>query len=173
MRQAGVTGTGVAANPFVLQSDLRQASFPFGGLITTGALNGQVFKTNGVLSTFVPGTATGTTGVQIGGDGGYWDSGLVARLRGHQLFGRFDYELSDSLSFYAQVSGNLKTNSNVAETNQLNGVNISRANAFLPDSIRALIPIDGSDFQGQQVSRQCAARLGRCRYRAVDVQCRF
>jgi iron complex outermembrane receptor protein len=147
IQQAGVTGAGTAANPYVLQTNLRQSSFPFGGLITTGALAGQVFNANGVLSTFTSGTSTGTTGVQVGGDGGYWDSGLVAKLKGHQVFGRFDYELGDSVNFYAQVSGDIKTNSNVAETNQLNGVNISRTNAFLPSSIQALIPTSQATFK--------------------------
>jgi iron complex outermembrane receptor protein len=75
LNQVGVTGAGTAANPYVLQSNLRQKQFPFGGLITSGALNGQVFKQNGVLSPFVAGTPTGTTAIQLGGDGGYWDSG--------------------------------------------------------------------------------------------------
>jgi iron complex outermembrane receptor protein len=142
LNQVGVTGTGTTANPFVLQTGLRQSAFPFGGKITgtAGTLNNQVFKSDGALSPYVAGTATGTTGVELGGDGGYWDSGLVSKLKGHQVFGRFDYELTDALRFYAQVSGNLKTNSNVAETNQLNGVNISKTNAFLSPTYQALIP---------------------------------
>ncbi|MBC2667024.1 TonB-dependent receptor [Novosphingobium flavum] len=142
LNQVGVTGTGTSTNPYVLQTNLRQSSFPFGGLVTgtAGTLNNMVFKSDGTLSAFVPGATTGTTGVQVGGDGGYWDSGLVAKLKGHQIFGRFDYELADTVRFYAQVSGNLKTNSNVAETNQLNGVNISKTNAFLSPTYQALIP---------------------------------
>jgi iron complex outermembrane receptor protein len=147
IQQAGVTGAGTAANPYVLQTNLRQSGFPFGGLITSGALAGQVFNSNGALSPFTNGTATGTTGVQVGGDGGYWDSGLVAKLKGHQVFGRFDYEFGEGVNFYAQVSGDLKTNSNVAETNQLNGVNLSRTNAFLPASLQALIPTSQPTFK--------------------------
>lgn len=140
MNQWGVTGAGTTANPYVLQSDLRQKDFPFGGLITTGALAGQVFKTDGVLSTFTNGTATGTTSIQVGGDGGYWDAGLLARLEGKQLFGRLDYTLSTDTRAHFQVSGNLKTNGNVAETNQLNGITLRRTNGFLPASIQALMP---------------------------------
>jgi outer membrane receptor protein involved in Fe transport len=147
LNQVGVTGAGSAASPFVLQTNLRQSGFPFGGLITTGALTGQEFKTNGVLSAFVHGTTTGTSGVEVGGDGGYWDSGLVARLKGHQVFGRFDYELSDDVRFYAQVSGTIKNNSNDAETNQLNGVTLRRSNAFLPAAVQALMPVAQTTFR--------------------------
>lgn len=147
LNQVGVTGAGTAANPYVLQTNLRQKDFPFGGLITTGALAGQTFKTNGVLSPFVAGTATGTSAIQIGGDGGYWDSGLIAQLEGHQLFGRLDYDVTDDIRVYAQLSGTFKTNSSFAETGQLNGVAISRTNAFLSSQIQALIPTSQPTFR--------------------------
>jgi iron complex outermembrane receptor protein len=146
LKQVGVTGAGTAANPFVLQSNLRQKSFPFGGLITSGALAGQTFKQNGVLSPFVAGTATGTPAIEIGGDGGYWDSGLSSRLAGNQLFGRLDFDLSERARAYAQLSGNLKTNTNFAETNQLNGVLLRRSNAFLPAQYQAMIPASQPTF---------------------------
>jgi iron complex outermembrane receptor protein len=147
LRQAGITGAGTTANPFVLQTDLRQSGFPFGGLITTGTLANRVFNTDGILTPFTNGTATGTTGVQIGGDGGYWNSSLLSKQNAHQLFGRFDYQLSDNIRFYAQVSGDLKTDQNQAETAQLNGSTFSRTNAFLPASIQALIPTTEATFR--------------------------
>jgi iron complex outermembrane receptor protein len=146
LNQVGVTGGGTAANPYFLQSNLRQKSFPVGGLITNGVLAGQVFKQNGVLSPFVTGTATGTTAIEVGGDGGYWDSSLVSRLVGNQLFGRLDYALPGDARAYVQVSGNLKTNTNFAETNQLNGVSLRRSNAFLPAQYQALIPASQATF---------------------------
>ncbi len=146
LNQVGVTGAGTAANPYVLQSNLRQSTFPFGGKITSGALANQEFKTNGVLSPFVTGTATSTTGIEVGGDGGYWDSSLAARLNSHQLFGRADYEISDSVHAYAQLGATLKTNTSFAETSQLNGVTISRTNAFLPAVYQALIPATQPTF---------------------------
>jgi iron complex outermembrane receptor protein len=146
LNQVGVTGSGTAANPYVLQSNLRQKTYPFGGLITSGALAGQVFKQNGVLSPFSAGTPTGTTAIEAGGDGGYWDSGLLARLQGTQLFGRLDYDMAGSIHAYAQVSGNLKSNTNFAETDQLNGVSLRRTNAFLPAQYAALIPATQSTF---------------------------
>ena len=127
LNQVGVTGTGTADNPYVLQSNLRQKSFPFGGLITSGALAGQTFKQNGVLSPFVAGKPTGTAAIEVGGDGGYWDSGLLSQLEAKQLFGRADYDLSSEMHAYAQISGNLKTNTSFAETNQLNNVSLRLA----------------------------------------------
>lgn len=146
LNQVGVTGAGTAANPYVLQSNLRQKSFPFGGLITSGALAGQTFRQNGVLSPFVAGTATGTSAIEVGGDGGYWDSGLLSQLEAKQLFGRVDYDLGGDTRAYAQISGNIKTNTNFAETNQLSNVALRRGNAFLPAEYQALIPASQATF---------------------------
>ena len=146
LNQVGVTGAGTAANPYVLQSNLRQKTFPFGGLITNGALAGKTFQQNGVLSPFVAGAPTGTAAIEVGGDGGYWDSGLLAQLEAKQLFGRVDYDLSNDVRLYAQVSGNLKTNTSFAETNQLNNVALRRTNAFLPGDYAALIPASQPTF---------------------------
>lgn len=146
LNQIGVTGAGTTANPYVLQSNLRQNSFPFGGLITSGALSGQNFASNGVLVPFVRGTSTGTSSIDVGGDGGYWDSGLIASLRAHQLFGRIDYDAPAGIHAFIQGSATLKTNRSFAETNQLNNVTISRTNAFLPAAYQALIPTTQPTF---------------------------
>ncbi len=135
--QAGVTGAGTAANPYVLGQNLRQSSFPFGGLITSGPLAGQTFATNGVLSPFVAGKATGTAGVQIGGEGGYYNANLLGGLNSNQLFSRFDYDVSDDVHFYAEISGDIKTNTSEADTDELNGVTLSSGNAFLPAAYQA------------------------------------
>ena len=132
----GVTGAGTAANPYVLQHDVRQATTPFGGLITNGVLRGQVFNPDGTLRPFVNGTATGTSGVQIGGDGGYYDSSLVSPLEFNQIFGRFDYDVTDSVHFHAQVAGDIKTNQNYADPLRLSGVTMSASNPYLPQVYR-------------------------------------
>jgi outer membrane receptor protein involved in Fe transport len=154
LQQVGVSGSvagstaaaGTAANPYALYSNLRQSNYAFGGLITNGALKGQVFKANGLLSPFVPGTLTGNSALQVGGDGAYWDSGLVAKLSGHQMFARADYEISDDVRFYAQVSGDIKRNVNEADTAQLTNATFSRTNAFLPAAVQALIPTTQPTF---------------------------
>lgn len=144
--QAGVTGLGTSANPFVLNRDLRQSTIPFGGLITSGALTGREFATNGVLTPFVNGTATGSTGIQIGGNGGYYDASLVGSLRSDQLFGRFDYDFSDDIHGYVQGSLNLKNNTSQQDYNRLSAT-LRRTNAFLPASIQAQIPLTEPTFR--------------------------
>lgn len=145
-RQAGVTGAGTEANPFVLVKDIRQAAFPFGGLITSGAFSGQEFATDGVLTPFVPGVATGNSALQIGGNGGFWDGNLVGMTSAHQIFGRLDFDFSTNVRGYAQLSVNMKTNRTLADSTQLSGVRISRTNAFLTPSIQAQIPLNESTF---------------------------
>ena len=136
INRANMTGAGTTANPYVLGQDLRQSGFPFGGLITTGVLANRVFATDGVLQPFQAGLATGTSGVQIGGDGGYYDSTLAGKLRAHQVFGRFDYELSDNIAAYVQISGNNKLNQNYSDPLRLNGVTLSSSNPFLAAQYR-------------------------------------
>lgn len=144
--QAGVTGLGTSANPFVLNRNLRQSGIPFGGVITTGTLAGGEFATNGVMTPFVNGTATGSTGIQLGGNGGYYDASLVGSIRSDQFFGRLDYDFSDDIHGYVQGSLNLKNNTSQQDYNRLN-VLLRRTNAFLPDSIQAQIPLNEPTFR--------------------------
>lgn len=150
----GVTGAGTAANPYVLGTNLRQAGFPFGGLITNGALRNMQFKTDGVLSPFVPGTTTGTAAVQIGGDGGFFDGSLLSGNKTHQAFGRLDYEVTDSVHAFVQVSGVFKNNSSTGDSALLTNATMSRTNAFLPASVIAQIPVGQPTFTYSQFLRQ-------------------
>ena len=133
----GVAGSGTTANPYILYNNVRQASFPFGGLITNGVLAGQTFGTNGVLRPFVAGTPTGTAALQIGGDGGYFNASLIAPERADQLFGRVDYDLSDNVHAYAQITGDIKTNESYADPIKLSGVTLQSTNAFLAPAYQA------------------------------------
>jgi iron complex outermembrane receptor protein len=72
------------------------------------------------------------------------------KLKGTQLFGRVDYDMAQDTHAYAQVSGNLKTNTNFAETDQLNNVTLRRTNAFLPAQYQALMPATQPTFTYSQ-----------------------
>lgn len=133
MNLAGITGLGTEANPYTITQGIRQKDFPFGGLITNGVLAGQTFKENGVLSPIVHGTPTGTSAIEIGGDGGYWDSSLLQPSKAHQVFARADYELTDSVNAYVQFSGNFKTDRNYADNIRLNNATFAYDNPFLAD----------------------------------------
>ncbi len=145
MNQVGVGGAGTAAAPYQLFDNLRQANFPAGGMIcggtnaTTCLTNGRYFVSDGVLAPFVNGSATGTAGLQVGGAGGTWDSSLLQPLESHQAFGRFDFELSDAVRFYAQASATFKKNENFQEYPRLNFVQLRTDNPFLTAAVRSTL----------------------------------
>jgi iron complex outermembrane receptor protein len=157
-----IQGAGTAALPYFVANDTRLATSSFGGYIRNGVLAGQQFATNGVLSTFNTGTRTGfnpSVPTQSGGDGAYYDGSLKAPLRSHQLFGRLDYDFTDTTHGYVEVAGNLKRNEFFANWPLLNGVTISRDNAFLPSSYRnQLVAANQSNFTFGKVI-QTAPRL--------------
>lgn len=139
MNLVGVAGAGTTANPYQLYSNLRQKDYPEGGMITAGALANQVFHTNGVLSPFVNGVATGTAALQVGGDGGEWDSSLLQPLESHQLFARLDYDFSPAVRGYVQFSGTFKKNENYAEYVRLNNVQLTSTNPFLASAYQTTL----------------------------------
>ena len=102
-----------------------------------------------MLSPFVHGVTTvpgSTTSNEIGGDGVWYDTSLKASLKSHQVFGRFDYDLTDTTHFYFSTAYNHKVNTANVFWQNLNQVNISRTNAFLPTAIQALIPTTQPTF---------------------------
>jgi len=104
-----LTGSGTVAAPFTTSMNIRRADSAFGGKITactnSCSVLGQQFISNGVLGPFLPGQTTGTGNQNVGGDGAYarYTTALVA-MRQDELFGRFDYDLTDNVQFYAQAS---------------------------------------------------------------------
>ncbi|PKP72022.1 MAG: hypothetical protein CVT83_02070 [Alphaproteobacteria bacterium HGW-Alphaproteobacteria-5] len=107
------TGAGTADNPFRLTPlSTLSGSYTFGGhIVSTRDAAGETivspftdtnFTTKGVISPYVHGTATGTPGIESGGDGGYYESSLLASLRTKQGFLRIDYALTDDINIHAQ-----------------------------------------------------------------------
>ena len=141
-----IQGAGTAAVPFYLTPYARQNNSTFGGLIVAnttgnGALTGQTFNTNGVLTPFVHGTpalSAGNTN-EIGGDGVWFDTSLKSSLKSYQLFGRFDYDLTGTIHGYATVAGNDKENLTTTTWVNLNTVTLSRDDAFLPAAYRTTL----------------------------------
>jgi outer membrane receptor protein involved in Fe transport len=140
---AAVQGAGTAANPYRLSTDVRLGTYSFGGLITNGALAGKSFNSDGVLSTFNKGTASASSCCQIGGDGAYQDGSMISPFKGTQLFGRFDYDLTDDIRVYVQGAANLKTNTSYTGWNQLTGLTINANNAYLPAAYQAALAAAG------------------------------
>jgi iron complex outermembrane recepter protein len=117
----GEAGTGAANNPFNRIANARRPNSSFGGLVQACVpacplANQQQFATNGVLTAFFPGVAgatdakgnvtSGSGNFNSGGDGAYNPYGQVFNGY-HQasIFGRFDYDLTDNISWYAQAQG--------------------------------------------------------------------
>jgi outer membrane receptor protein involved in Fe transport len=93
------------ANPQVLTCNIRQANTSPFGLIANGPLKGQQFSADGKsIIAFNPGTTTGTGNANIGGDGGVLhNETLVSADHNGQVYGRFDYDFNDRLSFWADA----------------------------------------------------------------------
>lgn len=138
-----VQGGGTTADPYHLVENTRISSSSFGGLITTGTLSGQQFASNGVLSPFVAGAPTGTTGYQSGGDGAFYDGSLKASLDMTQLFGRLDYDITDNVRGHVTLTGTDNHNFDIAANNVLSGVTMSSQNAFLSPAYQAQLAAHG------------------------------
>jgi iron complex outermembrane receptor protein len=132
-----VQGGGTTANPYHLVDNTRISNTSFGGLVggkasSSNPLGGQDFSTDGVASPFVNGAATGTNGFQSGGEGGYYDGSIKNLLDSHQLFGRGDYDFTDSVKGYAEASVTINHSLNYSQYNQISNDTLSGQNAFLP-----------------------------------------
>jgi outer membrane receptor protein involved in Fe transport len=130
---AGSTAApGTAANPYKLYSNVRNAAITSGGLVRSGTEAGKQFAANGILSAFQPGTATGTSGFQIGGGGGYnSDASLKGALRAKRAFGRFDFDVSDDLHFFVEAFGAKNRNTYNDTTLSMSNVTLRTQNPFL------------------------------------------
>ncbi|WP_206239097.1 TonB-dependent receptor domain-containing protein [Novosphingobium terrae] len=167
-----VTGAGTAASPYTLTTNTTISTSPFGGRINgcgTGcALAGQYFGANGVLSAFNNGTASNSAGVQSGGAGGYYDNSLKAATRQHQIYARFDYDLTDDIHAFFVGSGNFKHNTSFGSAYQLGtGETYSTGNAFLSPAYAS--QMTGSTFTMSSI----LAEAGRPRYDSDTRQLMF
>jgi outer membrane receptor protein involved in Fe transport len=102
-------GAGTAASPTRIVDNGRILTGAPGSVIVGTnlpvGLRDITFKVDGVPSLFTHGLATGTSGVESGGDGGlYNQSSISGSLRTNQAFGRFDFDVTDDIEYYAQLS---------------------------------------------------------------------
>ena len=92
-------------NPQVLSCNIRQSNVSPFGLIASGPQKGQQFSSDGKsIIAFNPGTPTGTGNANVGGDGGVLhNETLISADHNGQIYGRFDYDFNDHLSFWADA----------------------------------------------------------------------
>lgn len=123
-------------------------AFPFRGFVSNG---------DGTFRPFQNGTATGTAGFQIGGDGYSIpsDTAAVAPYETWQGFGRVSYDLTDNISAYAQGIYSRTTLEYDALANSITTpVNIYGGNPYLPDAIAALLPTSNDYISFGQYTTQ-------------------
>jgi outer membrane receptor protein involved in Fe transport len=140
----GYTGTGTAANPYTLNSNLRLAATTFGGYVTSGPLKGQQFVGSGTIAPFTAGAATGSTTIQSGGDGAYYyNMQMLKPLQTDQLFGRFSYDFANGVSAFGQVSAGWSETNFVSSSVVLNTTMYGN-NAYLPAAVATTVGPNGS-----------------------------
>lgn len=134
------------ASPVFYQTGTFGTLFPFGANFSVNRgnpLEGMHFLPDGSLVPFDPGvTPAGSSNVGIGGDGSpSIGKTLTGSQTTHQLFGRFDYELTPNISFFAQASyadtGNQFVT--IGSGTQTNAFYIYADNPYLPDAARAAL----------------------------------
>lgn len=132
---------GIAANPYVFASDVRNSLSTPGGRIITGpaAIAGAQFDANGRVAGFDPGQFIGVT-TQIGGSGQPFDPNrtLITGGKSTRAFGYLGYELTDDITMFAQGLWSRNT------TRFRTGINFATVpiftdNAFLDPGLRALL----------------------------------
>jgi outer membrane receptor protein involved in Fe transport len=136
----GVTSAaGTALNPYALVRDARISTASWGGRINNGPLADLNFASNGVLTPFNHGTRTGTSGVELGGDGAYFINNTASTSQTiHRGFARFDYELSSNVRAYIDAGYTNLTQGFRLQNPTLN-LTIGYANPFL-DSVTVQSP---------------------------------
>jgi outer membrane receptor protein involved in Fe transport len=166
-------GAGTVANPYHPASNVHIANGAFGTLIeggataascptgptsckfSTWALTNTTFTPSGAAVPFNPGTTTGFSNYNIGGDGGYtFGSTLTASQDTDQFFLRTDYDLTDHLHAFAQMSFVSSDNSytTVADGTQLSSFQIDADNAYLPTSVSSAMVANGiTSFEGSRI----------------------
>jgi iron complex outermembrane receptor protein len=152
------TGAGTAANPFVLTQGARLSGAAYGGLVTSGPFKGQQFVGADILAPFNPGAPTKTAAISVGGDGAYYTGlALTAPVRTDQLFGRFEYDFSDSVKGYLQINGTEERSANQLVSNAPpTPFTIFSGNAFLSAGQQAQLGAAPS-FTVARLSRDLAA----------------
>lgn len=141
-----LTGAGTAANPDAFTAHCRNDTASFGGLITSGPGKGLEFASNGTLSPFVNGAATGSAAAQVGGDGIYiTDSSLAASLKTDQFFLRSDYDFGNQIHGFIEGSWNRSiSNDGFSNFGGANPLTYSTSNAFLSPAQQTQLSAGGA-----------------------------
>ena len=134
---------GRAGNPFIFLPNLRFTTNDFNnGIILTStvpSLTNTIFLPGGAVRPIQRGTATGTPGTNVGGDGLYipGSNQLIAPLTTTQGYGRLSYELTDALTAHVQGSYSRSETSYDTQAQSVLGFRFFSGNAFLNPAVQA------------------------------------
>lgn len=146
-RDWGRRGTGFLSNPavpgqLIFRNDLRSSTASPGGLILSGPLAFQQFAPGGTLVPYSRGSAQSGL-IQVGGDGAQVFSNLSADVTTRSYFGHAEFDVTPSLTLYAQGSLALARNHyNQAQQfnpGGFNGFTIFSGNAFLNPAVQRVL----------------------------------
>jgi outer membrane receptor protein involved in Fe transport len=146
-RDWGRRGTGFLSNPavpgqLIFRDNLRASTASPGGLIMTGPLALRQFAPDGTLIPYSRGSAQSGL-VQVGGDGAQVFSNLSADITTQSYFGRAEFDVTPSLTLFAQGSLALARNhyNQAQQFNPFgfNGFTIYSGNAFLNPAVQQVL----------------------------------
>ncbi len=147
-KNPGAGAPGTAANPYTLASNVLISALAPNGRIVGSSVTGnpyigRVINNDGTTRAFNTGTATGTTGFQIGGDG-YGipaDNAAIAPYTTYQGFGRVSYDLTSDINAYVQGVWSRTDMTYTTQQNALvppsEAVNIYKGNPYLSAALDA------------------------------------
>ena len=147
---------GGSLNPFVIAQDVRlSATANFGKLFQIAGqpanpYAGYKVNADGTLSPFNTGTAVGTAGTQIGGDGYRIPdrTTAIAPYKTYQGFGRFSYDLTEDVNAYADFTYARSDMKYDALANSLVQANptvvLHQGNPYIPAALAATLPAGGT-----------------------------
>jgi iron complex outermembrane recepter protein len=150
-RPAAVCNPGGERNPYTIASDVRISALSDNGRIVGSSVTGnpfvgRVINSNGTTRPFNTGTAVGTAGFQVGGDGYAIpdNTNAVVPSENIQTFGRISYDVAPDITAYVQGSYSRSKLNFITQINALvppsQAVNVYRDNPYLPADVRATLP---------------------------------
>jgi len=137
---------------YVLSTNVRGANTAYGGLITSGVLNGTAFLPGSIPVKFNPGTAPLGSFATIGGDGTNDQSlrTLLISTRRETVYGRLSFAFNDQVTGYLEgnyAASHIDLRNNFSDDffGDFNNITIHNDNAFLPASLRSAMQAAGQN----------------------------
>lgn len=149
-REVGlITNSAFASNGlpnYIIAPKVYSSVMTPGGIVTSGPLRGTAFGPGGVPYQFTYGQVFGSQ--MIGGDsyGNHLSNAtqLAAPYESKIVMGKADFDVSDSLSLFAEVNGAWSSSGGHSQQPRDPGtLTIQRDNAYLPESVREAMIANG------------------------------